>query len=154
MKNLLSSLSLLTISLSVSLCVNLSAQEIEVGRPSFNSSTNSMSLVEVTPNQGKDIYNPQGFWPLLGFGFGYMGQNDDIRTEGVPTHVRFLGSYYFEGPWVAEVGGGLYNQIFLQKGGGADTLQALEVEGAARYMFGNRWSMGPVWTTLTGNNRF
>src|SRR5690606_1591795 len=49
---------------------------------------------------------------------------------------------------------GLYNQILFQKGGGADTIQSLELETAARYMLPDRWSIGPVWTTLTGNNRF
>lgn len=117
--------------------------------------TSSMSsMEEMIPREGKDVYNPKGLWPLLGFGFGYMGHTDNIRTEGVPAHLRFIGSYYFEGPWVTEVGGGLYNEVLFQKGGGADTIQALEVEAAGRYMLADRWSVGPVWTTLTGNNRY
>ena len=85
-----------------------------------------------------------------------MNKADDIRTEGVPMHLRALGSYYFQGPWVAEVGGGLYNEVLMQRGanGGADTIQAFELETAARYQLADRWSVGPVWTTLTGNNRY
>lgn len=115
----------------------------------------SLSVDEVK-HGNKDVYNPQGLWPLLSFGAGYMNKGDDVRTEGVPMHVRALGSYYFEGPWIAEVGGGLYNEVLMQRGanGGADTIQALELETAARYKLADRWSVGPVWTTLTGNNRY
>jgi len=84
-----------------------------------------------------------------------MSASEEIRTEGVPGHLRVLGAYYFEGPWVTEVGGGLYNEVLIQKeGGGADTIQSVELEGAARYMLPERWSVGPVWTTLTGNDRY
>ncbi len=120
----------------------------------YSSTTLSESMRDIVPTEGKDIYDPRGFWPLIGIGVGYMGQTESIRTEGVPTHLKFLGSYYAEGPWVAEIGGGLYNQVFLQSGGGADTLQALELETSTRYILPERWSIGPVWSTLTGNDRF
>lgn len=131
------------------------AQEIEVGSPSFDDSTSSsLQMGDLVSREGKDIYNPKGLWPLLSVGMGYMGKGDNVRTEGVPAHIRFLGSYYFEGPWVSEVGGGLYNEVLLQKGGGADTIQALQFEGAVRYQMADRWSVGPVWTSLTGNDRY
>ncbi len=119
-----------------------------------SSSNSSMSMDDVISSSNRDIYNPKGLWPLFGAGLGYMTSSENIRTEGVPGHLRFLGSYYFEGPWVSEVGGGLYNEVLIQKGGGADTIQALELEGAARFMLPDRWSVGPVFTTLTGNDRY
>lgn len=118
------------------------------------SSASTSASIDDVISSNRDIYNPKGLWPLLGVGVGYMSRSEDIRTEGVPAHIRFLGSYYFEGPWVTELGGGLYNEILSQKGGGADTIQALELEAASRYQLADRWSLGAVWTTLTGNNRY
>lgn len=114
----------------------------------------SMSLQDAVPSQNRDIYNPKGFWPLLGGGIGYMNNGENVRTEGIPANIKLIGSYYFQGPWMAEIGGGLYNEILTEKGGGADTIQSLQLETAARYSLQDRWFVGPVWTTLTGNNRY
>jgi outer membrane protein OmpA-like peptidoglycan-associated protein len=130
--------------------IHVFGQQVDVS----TAATSSTSFEDVTPSAERDIYNPKGFWPLLGAGLGYMGKTDTIRSGGVPAHVRFIGSYYAEGPWVGEVGGGLYNEILSQKGGDADTIQELELEAATRYQLPQRWSIGPVWTTLTGNNRY
>lgn len=114
----------------------------------------TMSLDDAKPETQRDIYNPKGFWPMLGAGFGYMNKGNDIRSEGLPANLKFLGSYYLEGPVVVEGGAGLYNEILTQKGGGADTIQALQLETGVRYLLPDRWQLGPVWSTLTGNNRY
>lgn len=113
------------------------------------------SFLSLSPDvQRGDIYSPQGFWPLLGVGLGTMGAGDHIRTGGVPTHVKLLGSYYFEdAPWVADGGVGLHNEFLTQKGGGSDTVQSLYTELAARYQFTNRWQLGAIWNTLVDNPR-
>ena len=65
--------------------------------------------------QRGDLNNPQGLWPFLGVGLGLMDHNEGIRTGGVPSHFKILGSYYFdETPWVAAAGIGLHKQFLNQ----------------------------------------
>lgn len=102
--------------------------------------------------QRGDIYRPQGLWPLLGVGMGVMDSADNIRSGGVPTHVKIIGSYYFDGqPWVADLGLGLHNQFLTQKGGGSDTITSLYTEVAGRYELTNKWQVGAIWNTLVDN---
>lgn len=102
--------------------------------------------------QRGDIYRPQGLWPLLGVGMGVMDSADNIRSGGVPTHVKIVGSYYFDGqPWVADLGLGLHNQFLTQKGGGSDTITSLYTEVAGRYELTNKWQVGAIWNTLVDN---
>lgn len=113
------------------------------------------SLLSLKPEiQRGDIYKPQGLWPLLGAGVGIMDTGDKARTGGVPTHVKILGSYYFEGaPIVADAGLGLHNEFLTQDGGGNDTITSLYTELGARYQLTNRWQVGAIWNTLLDNPR-
>jgi len=102
--------------------------------------------------QRGDLRNPQGIWPFLGVGLGIMDHNNNVRTGGVPSHLKILGSYYFEtAPWIADLGAGVHNQFLTQKGSDADTIQSLYTELAARYKFTNRWQLGAIWNTLVDN---
>lgn len=102
--------------------------------------------------QRGDIYQPKGFWPLLGVGLGVTDSNANVRSGGVPTHLKLIGSYYFDtAPWVADAGVGFHNEILTQDGGGSDTIQSFYTEVAGRYQFTNRWQLGAVWNTLIDN---
>lgn len=114
---------------------------------------NGISSFKLKSQRG-DIYKPQGLWPLLGVGLGAMDHNDSTRTGGVPTHVKALGSYYFDNiPWVADLGLGFHNQFLTQAGSGTDTIQSLYTELAGRYEMTNRWQIGAIWNTLVDNPR-
>jgi outer membrane protein OmpA-like peptidoglycan-associated protein len=102
--------------------------------------------------QRGDIHQPKGFWPLLGVGLGATGKTDEIRSGGVPAHLKLLGSYYFDGaPIVADAGLGLHNHFLTQKGRDSDNIQSFYTELAARYQFTNRWQLGAIWNTLVDN---
>ena len=110
------------------------------------------SVLSLKPEvQRGDMYNPQGLWPFLGLGLGMMDSNDTIRTGGIPTHFKLLGSYYFQAPWVADFGIGMHNEFLTQNGSGSDTVQSLYTELAARYELSNRWQLGAIWNTLVDN---
>jgi len=113
----------------------------------------NQSVLALSPSvQRGDIYQPKGFWPLLGVGLGAMDRGDNTRTGGMPGHIKALGSYYFEGaPIVGDLGLGLHNQFLTQKGPGSDTIQSLYTEVAGRYQFTNRWQLGAIWNTLVDN---
>jgi len=116
----------------------------------FAAESNVLSLKPEV--QRGDIRNPQGLWPLLGVGMGVMDSGENIRTGGVPTHVKVLGSYYFdETPWIADGGVGLHNEFVTQEGEGNDTIQSLYTEVAARYQFTSKWQLGAIWNTLVDN---
>lgn len=112
--------------------------------------TNVLSLKPEV--QRGNLHNPEGLWPFLGVGLGLMDHNERIRTGGVPSHFKVLGSYYFEtAPWVADAGLGLHNHFLSQNGSDNDTIQSLYTELAARYEFTNRWQLGAIWNTLVDN---
>lgn len=120
---------------------------------SFAAHANETSRLSLSPEiQRGDLYNPKGLWPMVGVGFGTMDHNDQIRTGGLPMHFKLLGSYFFENaPWVADAGLGFHNQFLTQKGTGADNIQSLYTELAARYKLSNRWQLGAIWNTLVDN---
>lgn len=102
--------------------------------------------------QRGDIFQPEGFWPFLGVGAGMMDSNTSVRTGGVPTHVKALGSYFFEqAPIVMDLGLGLHNQFLTQSGEESDSIQSLYTEFAGRYKLTNRWQLGAIWNTLVDN---
>lgn len=102
--------------------------------------------------QRGDLSKPQGLWPFIGVGLGVMDHNDNVRSGGVPSHLKVLGSYYFEtAPWIADLGLGLHNEFLTQKGKDADSIQSLYTELAARYQFTNNWQLGAIWNTLVDN---
>ncbi len=113
----------------------------------------SKNILTLNPEvQRGDIYQPQGFWPLLGVGMGITDSNHKIRTGGMPMHLKVLGSYYFEGyPIVGDVGLGFHNHFLTQNGSDADNIQSLYTELAGRYQIADRLQIGVVWNTLVDN---
>jgi len=101
--------------------------------------------------QKGDLQNPQGLWPFLGIGAGVTDSQSDIRTGGIPLHLKVLGSYYFDKPFVVDLGLGLHNHFLTQKGERDDTIQSLYTELAGRYELTNRWQLGAIWNTLVDN---
>lgn len=99
-----------------------------------------------------DVYNPSRFWFMVGAGAGYMSSSEHMRTEGVPTQIQILGSYYFQwAPWVMDVGLGLHNQWVTQSGGGSDLISATNLTINPRFLMRDRWQVGPVWDTMMGD---
>lgn len=117
----------------------------------FAAENNNMLAFKPEIQRG-DIYRPQGLWPLLGVGLGAMDNNGNTRTGGLPSHIKVLGSYYFDNlPLVADAGLGLHNEFLTQNGTGSNTIQSLYTEIAGRYEFTNRWQLGAIWNTLVDN---
>lgn len=103
--------------------------------------------------QRGDIFKPQGLWPLMGVGLGTMNSTN-TRTGGYPSHLKFLGSYYFDqNPIVVDGGIGMHNEFVTQRGPGSDTIQSLYTEVAGRYILTDRWQVGGIWNTLIDNPR-
>lgn len=123
---------------------------------SLANAQSSESRIHLGKMQAGDSNNPQGLWPFLGVGAGFMGGTDTLRSGGLPMNVRVMGSYYFpEAPWVGEAGLGLFNQIFTQNGGGSDMHQAFYMEAAGRYKLEDKWQVGPsMFTLIDTSNRF
>lgn len=119
----------------------------------FSAFAQQNNVLSLKPEiQKGDLNKPQGLWPFVGVGLGVMDHNSQVRSGGVPSHVKILGSYYFESaPWVADIGIGFHNQFLTQKGSGSDNIQSLYSELAARYQFSNRWQLGAIWNTLVDN---
>lgn len=108
------------------------------------------------PQEGNwQVSDPLGAWPFIGAGFGYMDHNDSVRTEGTPTNIKVLGSYYFENrKWVGDLGLGLSTHFLSQGGSGSDTIMSTDLGLAARYRFANNWQAGPAINTLIGTDRY
>ncbi len=134
----------------IALVVGLISVVATSGFAAFAQQNNALSL---KPEIRKgDLSKPQGLWPFLGVGLGLMDHNDNVRSGGVPTHVKILGSYYFDSaPWIADAGLGLHNEFLTQRGSDADSIQSLYTELAARYQFTNHWQLGAIWNTLVDN---
>ncbi|HEX7675899.1 MAG TPA: OmpA family protein [Bdellovibrio sp.] len=89
---------------------------------------------------------PRGIIPLIGAGGGYTGYDGSGNgsVEGTPSTVKLLGSYYFESPWVADVGYGFNAQSFSQSSAYSSNATNAAVELAARYRWQSRWQAGVV----------
>lgn len=113
----------------------------------------SNNVLSLKPEiQRGNINDPKGFWPFIGAGLGVMDHNEKIRTGGVPSHIKLIGSYNFENmPWIADGGIGLHNEFLTQDGSDDDTIQSLYTELAARYKLNNKWQLGAIWNTLVDN---
>lgn len=90
--------------------------------------------------------NPQGLIPFIGAGGGYTGYDGSGNgaTEGTPGTLKLLGSYYFESPWVADIGYGFNSQSFTQSSAKDSEINNGAFELAARYRTDSRWQMGVV----------
>lgn len=96
---------------------------------------------------------PQGLIPFLGFDGGYTGHNNDVPVEGTPTSLRLLGSYYFDLPYVADLGYGFSNQQFSNSSAQNTAKTGSSLEAAARYRFANNWQAGVIADQFFGMGR-
>jgi len=108
------------------------------------------------PKMGNwQVSDPAGLWPFIGGGLGYSDHNDSVRTEGMPTNLKILGSYYFENrKIVADLGVGAFNHFLTQSGGGSDLIVSPNVELGGRWRFAKGWQAGPSWMTVMGTDRY
>ncbi len=118
----------------------------------FAQAQDNRSALTLSPDvQRGSIYEPKGFWPLIGAGIGTM-ENSETRTGGMPGHIKVLGSYYFDqAPFVTDAGLGLHTHFLTQDGRDSDSIQSLYTELAGRYQLTNRWQLGALWNTLVDN---
>lgn len=119
-----------------------------------NSTNNELSMP--VPQMGNwQVDDPVGAWPFISAGLGYADHNDTVRTEGAPTNVKLLGSYFFENrKIVSDLGIGLNSHFLSQNGNGSDVIFAPSVGIAGRYRFANGWQAGPTVDTFVGTDRY
>ncbi len=89
---------------------------------------------------------PSGFVPYLGVNAGYTDQqNSSIESEGMPTSIKAIGSYYMtESPFVLDAGLGMMNQQFSRSAAQDRAINTGVAELATRYLLENRWQAGVV----------
>lgn len=88
--------------------------------------------------------------PYVGFGFGYMDENNDLRTEGMPFSFKFVGSYILRDSWLVDGGAGLLIQNFNNRDS-SDTAFSGTIEINPRYQFQGGWQLGPTMRTYIGS---
>ncbi len=82
--------------------------------------------------------------PFIAVSSGYMGQGGDYNTEGFPTSLKGIASYYSPtSQWIGDLGFGFQFQNMHQ---GSDPIVPVG-EAAARYNLGSNWSLGPIMNT-------
>ena len=128
----------------------LSLSFLLAASPGLAIDTNTTSTAITAPGSSAD--NPSGFVPYVSTGLGYMGPNDTLQTEGTPSNIKLLGSYYFAAPVVADIGVGLMNQKFTQYENTKENISGEVYELAARYQFANRWQAGAIVNSFAGNS--
>lgn len=89
---------------------------------------------------------PTGFVPYLGVNAGYTDQqHSTIESEGMPSSVKAIGSYYMNSaPMVFDAGLGMMNQQFSRSAADGRAINAGVAELAARYLLENRWQAGVI----------
>lgn len=88
---------------------------------------------------------PSGFAPFLGANVGYTDQARNVESEGMPSSLKLLGSYYLKNQkGVFDLGYGVQNQQFSRERALDEEMNAGALEAAARYQFSNRWQTGLV----------
>lgn len=89
---------------------------------------------------------PQGLIPFIGAGGGYTGYDGagNGSAEGTPGTMKLLGSYYFESPWVGDIGYGFNSQSFSQSTAKDSSINNGAFELAARYRWDSRWQAGVI----------
>lgn len=108
-----------------------------------NQETPTTSALEFSKEEAERA--PQGLLPYLALGGGYTGYDTEPSVEGSPATLKLLGSYYFENPYVVDIGYGVNNQQFIQASGDQDTaMTGGAAELAARYRWDSRWQAGIV----------
>lgn len=114
-----------------------------------NQASPTSSAMEFTREETQT--KPRGILPFLAAGGGYTGYENVGAAEGTPANLKLLGSYYFESPFVVDLGYGVNNQQFSQvRGTTLDTSKTGGIgELAARYNWQNaRWQAGVVANQL------
>ncbi len=98
-----------------------------------------------------DLKDPVGFLPTVGLGTGYIAPNERYQTEGVPTQIKLLGSYYFDTKdWIADFGLGFSRVGFSQTSNADSVILTGFIEGGARYQLQDRWQVGGVTDVFVG----
>ena len=99
---------------------------------------------------------PVGFVPYLGVGAGYSGTDTfDKSTQGVPSNIKLLGSFYQEDHrGVYDLGLGASNQQFISNDSQAKAMNGNTLEAAARYQWESRWQAGVVYNTIFDRGNF
>jgi OOP family OmpA-OmpF porin len=89
---------------------------------------------------------PKGWLPFIAAGVGYTGYGggENGSAEGTPGTLKILGSFYYEKPWVADIGYGFNSQYFNQSSAKDTSISNSAFELAARYKWDNRWQAGVV----------
>jgi len=106
-------------------------------------------FMKIDPPQQGSFYDQQ-FEPFVGFGLGYMDENESLKTEGLPFNLKFVGSFFPAQNWVTDVGVGFITQTFQNQSEKDMAFSGL-VDLAARYRFSGDWQVGPQLKTYIGN---
>jgi outer membrane protein OmpA-like peptidoglycan-associated protein len=88
--------------------------------------------------------------PYVGFGFGYMDENDELRTEGMPFNFKFVGSYILRDSWLIDGGLGVLIQNFSNRDS-AEAAYSGTIDINPRYRFQGGWQLGPTVRTYIGS---
>ncbi len=92
-----------------------------------------------------------GFAPYLGINAGYTDQARGSQSEGLPSSIKLLGSYYLEKQTaVFDLGYGVQNQQFSRERALEESHNAGTLEVAARYLFPEQWQGGIVYNQFFG----
>ena len=110
-----------------------------------NEQTTQTSSAQLAHEADSSI-KPMGFVPYLGVNAGYTDQqNKQIQSEGMPTSIKAIGSYYLSNtPGVFDAGIGMMNQQFSRSAAQDRAISTGVAELAARYQFENRVQAGIV----------
>lgn len=90
---------------------------------------------------------------MLGLGLGVMDSGSGLKTDGIPTHIKILGSYNFpEAPWIVDGGVGFGSHFFTEEGAETKSTHSIYTELAARYRLNDGWQLGAIWNTLVDSS--
>lgn len=105
-------------------------------------SQDGFNTSETTVNRGSLL--PENWRPFIAVSSGYMGQGGDYNTEGFPSNLKGIASYYSPtSQWIGDLGFGFQFQNMHH---GSDPIVPV-AEAAARYNLGSQWSLGPIMNT-------
>ncbi len=107
--------------------------------------TERQLLSEVEPLTEGRYLNGQ-MEPFIGLGLGYMDENEELRTEGLPFNVKLVGSFFPVDFFVLDMGAGVISQTFNNQQS-KDTVFSGIMEVAFRYRLPQNWQVGPIAKT-------